>query len=106
MKHLIASIISNPRNATLDWLRGLSALAVFSGHLRAALFVDFSSLSTSNIFHKLFYLVTGLGHQAVVIFFALSGYLVGGSVIRSIKNVSAIGVRKYFFARITRLWMV
>ena len=30
---------------------------------------------------KVFYLATGLGHQAVMIFFVLSGFLVGGSVI-------------------------
>ena len=106
MKRLIPLIIGSPRNVTLDWLRGLSALAVFSGHLRAALLVDFSSLATSNIFHKLFYLITGLGHQAVIIFFALSGYLVGGSIIRSLKNTSTISIKKYSITRITRLWTV
>ena len=95
-----------PRNITLDWLRGLSALAVFSGHLRAALFVDFSTQADPSIMQKIFYLMTGLGHQAVIIFFVLSGYLVGGSVIRSMRGKSMLDIKKYSIARITRLWAV
>ena len=65
----------------LDCLRGVAALLVCLEHLRAFLFVPFAQLKSLGVFTKGFYLVTGLGHQAVMIFFVLSGFLVGGSVI-------------------------
>ena len=48
---------------------------------------------------------TTVGEMAVIIFFVLSGYLVGGSVIRSVKN-GTWSWKSYLFKRITRLWVV
>jgi peptidoglycan/LPS O-acetylase OafA/YrhL len=48
---------------------------------------------------------TTVGEEAVIIFFVLSGYLVGGSVIRSVKN-GTWSWKSYLFKRITRLWVV
>ncbi len=47
-----------------------------SGHLRAFVFKDYSP--GGGVVEKAFYLFTGLGHEAVIIFFAMSGFLVGG----------------------------
>jgi peptidoglycan/LPS O-acetylase OafA/YrhL len=87
----------------LDVIRGVSALIVCTGHLRAMLFTDYSELKSVTLFHKAFYLVTGLGHQSVVVFFVLSGFLVGGSVLRKAQNFSWVD---YAIARLTRLWIV
>ncbi|QWX83328.1 acyltransferase [Cellulophaga sp. HaHaR_3_176] len=92
------------RNYTLDFIRGLSALIVMAGHLRIAIFKDYSeliNLESSSILNKGFYFITGLGHQAVMVFFVLSGYFVGGSVLKSSKKFSA---KNYLIARISRLW--
>ena len=69
------------RDSTLDLVRGLSALLVMLGHLRSFLFLDFGELHGAGVIAKLFYFCTGLGHQAVMVFFVLSGYFVGGSVL-------------------------
>jgi len=98
--------VQAPRNSImvfLDFIRGISAIAVCAGHLRAAMIVDYANANTSSIFSKLFYLATGLGHQAVMVFFVLSGYFVGGSILR---NKAAFKWSQYGLTRLTRLWIV
>lgn len=66
------------------------------------MFIDYSQLSTeNNIFLKLFYFVTGLGHESVMIFFVLSGYFVGGSALSKKNNFR---FRNYLVARLSRLY--
>lgn len=87
----------------LDLVRGLSAILVCAGHLRAELFVDFGQLQHPDLLDKIFYFATGLGHQAVMVFFVLSGFFVGGSVLRSGESFSAPA---YAVTRLSRLWTV
>lgn len=86
-------------------LRGLAAMLVLGGHLRAYLFVGYGSLNEANIVTTLFYAATGLGHQAVIVFFALSGFLVGGHVLETMGTANWSWGR-YFTRRLTRLWIV
>jgi len=67
--------------------------------------VPFAQLKAPGILAKGFYLVTGLGHQAVMIFFVLSGFLVGGSVITALQK-GKWSWRGYLLRRMTRLWVV
>jgi peptidoglycan/LPS O-acetylase OafA/YrhL len=88
----------------LDLLRGLSALAVCLGHLRALFFVDFER-AQPGLLGKLFYFFTGFGHQAVIVFFVLSGFF----IIRTIDQSRADGrwaVYDYSVSRLSRLWLV
>jgi len=89
----------------LDCLRGLAALLVVLEHLRAFFFVTFPELQSPGILTKAFYLVTGLGHQSVMIFFVLSGYLVGGSVIAALEK-GKWSWQSYLLRRMSRLWVV
>lgn len=72
----------------LDLIRFLAAFAVLACHFRGAFFVDFGSLppSQQNIFTSIFFGVTRLGHEAVLVFFVLSGFLVGGKSLIRIHN--------------------
>jgi peptidoglycan/LPS O-acetylase OafA/YrhL len=108
----------------LDAIRGLAALAVFLSHSRGVFLKsglrdaltgshegpDIPAAGTS-IFHNHFQLSTLLaGHQsigrfAVIIFFVLSGYFVGGSVIRNQRR-NRFSWSGYLIHRITRLWVV
>ena len=87
----------------LDFARGLSALAVCVGHLRATVWVEFSQVTSPSLFDRAMYAATGVGHQAVMVFFVLSGFFVGGSVWNAGK-----GFRwgPYAVARVSRLWVV
>jgi peptidoglycan/LPS O-acetylase OafA/YrhL len=67
----------------LDILRGGAAVAVFINHWRNLTLVDSRDLRIPNLATKMLYFATGFGHQAVVVFFVLSGYLVGTAVVRA-----------------------
>lgn len=54
---------------------------------------------------KLFYAITGMGHSAVLIFFALSGYLVGGTML-SRMLAGQFSALDYWSRRMVRLWIV
>jgi peptidoglycan/LPS O-acetylase OafA/YrhL len=84
-------------------MRGIAALLVCSDHSRHIFFVEYHSLAGKVFF--LPYLITSTGHQAVVIFFVLSGFLVGGSVLRSLDQ-NRWGWKRYLTHRFVRLWLV
>jgi len=86
-------------------VRGIAALEVCASHLRSFLFVNFAAVSRPTVLGRLFYFATGLGHEAVVIFFVMSGWLVGGSVWRQ-QSEDRFSWREYGTARLTRLWLV
>ena len=67
------------------------------------MFVSFSELESSTLFDKVFYFLTGFGHQAVIVFFVLSGFFVGGSIL---KNPQRFSFMHYLIARLSRLWVV
>jgi peptidoglycan/LPS O-acetylase OafA/YrhL len=89
----------------LDALRGFAAFSVLLNHWRDAFFVDYQTLPHHNPLVESAYLITGLGHQWVIVFFVMSGYLVGGSVLRAI-NADRWSWRSYLLARMTRLYIV
>lgn len=75
--------ISTSLSNLLNLLRWVSALIVLLSHLRSIMFIDLPNVATPlNILWKLFYFITGFGHQAVIVFFILSGYLVGASILK------------------------
>jgi len=89
----------------LDALRGFAAFSVLLGHWRDAFFLDYPELGHHNPLLAAAYLVTGLGRQWVIVFFVLSGYLVGGSVLRSVA-AGRWSWQSYLTARLTRLYVV
>ena len=93
------------RKAHLDFARGIAALAVCACHLRAFQFITFSQVQEPSVLNRLFYLATGYGRQAVMVFFVLSGYLIAGSVADSLGN-GRWTWSGYALRRLTRLWLV
>ena len=80
-------------------------MGVCLSHLRDFFFVDYAQAPHHNPLLAAAYLASGLGHQWVIVFFVLSGYLVGGSVLRAIA-VNRWSWRGYLLNRMTRLWTV
>lgn len=96
-----------PRNAAsvhLDAVRGLAALAVVIYHIRYKFFLDYSEVP-----HTLtslgFYTATSFGHDAVMVFFVLSGYLISGTVLKDLRR-GRWSWPRYAFNRLTRLYVV
>lgn len=92
---------STQRHPWFDVVRGLSALLVCCGHLRAVVLADYPDVVAPAWWQQTFYAVTSLGHQAVMVFFVLSGFFVGGSVLKP-----GFSWRGYAVARLSRLWVV
>jgi len=86
-------------------LRGLAAVGVVIGHVRGFVVVDYDAVKEVSVSIQAFYALTSLGHQCVIAFFALSGFLVGGPALRNILAGDWHWPR-YMLRRITRLWMV
>jgi peptidoglycan/LPS O-acetylase OafA/YrhL len=87
----------------MDGMRALAATAVLLGHERNILFLDGTAdLSTP---WKFFYFATGFGHDAVMIFFVLSGYWITKTVVRRSAE-GGFAWSDYAIDRLTRLWIV
>jgi len=95
----------NNRLAHLDLMRGLAALMVCAGHLRAFLLVDSAKIQSPGLITKALYFLTGLGHQAVVVFFVLSGFFVGGGIVKAHSQNKWVW-KLYAIRRLSRFWIV
>lgn len=89
----------------LDILRGPAALLVFAEHWRNLFFKDFAELSNPGALMKGFYVLTGAGNEAVMIFLVLSGCVIAHA-IRTMRQRDAWSWRSYLSSRLTRLWIV
>lgn len=98
------AFVNNTQSTLISLFRGLAALEVAASHLRLQYFPEYSTIVNPSIFFKFFIFITGFAHLAVVIFFVLSGWLVGGAYLRHVRRPAALGA--YFIDRISRLWVV
>ena len=85
-------------------LRGLAALIVAAAHLRAEMYHGLRTIAEPSMWFQVFAFFTGFAHQAVLVFFVISGWLVGGSLISKMGQPGAM--RSYAIDRVTRLWTV
>jgi peptidoglycan/LPS O-acetylase OafA/YrhL len=97
--------LSNAASAHLDLIRAAASWAVMWGHLRTLFFVDFQHLPQPGWLLKGLYFITGFGHQAVMVFFVLSGYLISMTVFKNylLGNWSLL---EYTINRAVRLYVV
>lgn len=89
----------------LDAVRGIAALFVTVQHLRSIFFLPFQQLTRHRALLHLPYLLASVGYQAVILFFVLSGFLVGGTTLRSLER-GDWSWRRYLTQRFVRLWIV
>lgn len=88
----------------ISLLRGMAAIVVATAHLRAAVYPSFRAVSDPPVWFNMLAFICGFAHQAVLIFFVISGWLVGGSLLNRMHERHAI--TNYAIDRITRLWTV
>ena len=88
-----------------DLLRFLAAFAVLVCHGRGFFLPEYAALPLEqrNIFTFAFYSLTRLGGEAVVIFFVLSGFLVGGKGSARIA-AGTFNCKSYFIDRFSRIF--
>lgn len=88
----------------ISLLRGLAAVQVAAAHVRAQLFPSLRALEDPSWWYLAMAFLTGFAHQAVVVFFVLSGWLVGGSLLNRLGQPGALAA--YAIDRVTRMWLV
>ncbi len=88
----------------LDLIRFVAALLVVAVHVRSDFFLTYSLLpaSSQNIVTKIFYYLNSFGGEAVIVFFVLSGFLVGGKTVERIHTGKA-SLGKYVLDRSVRI---
>ncbi len=89
----------------LDMIRGLAAVAVLLYHVRYRFFLDFGEVQDSGPIATGWYLLTAFGHDAVMVFFVVSGLLVGAGTVLSCR-AGRWSWPDYLSARCVRLYVV
>ncbi|MEI6825219.1 MAG: acyltransferase [Desulfuromonadales bacterium] len=89
----------------LNFSRWFAAFLVVINHVRHLVLVDFKNVEHKTIVSKVIYFVTGLGHESVVVFFVISGLLVGGITFDRWRAQGA-NLRAYTSARVSRIYTV
>lgn len=88
----------------ISLVRGLAAVQVAMAHLRNVFYPGLSTLSEPTLWYQGLSFITGFAHLAVIVFFLLSGWLVGGSLLNKLHQRGAL--LHYAIDRVTRLWIV
>jgi peptidoglycan/LPS O-acetylase OafA/YrhL len=98
---------------TLDALRWMAALTVMLAHLDVRLIKPETVFSMhgaaehlSQLLHYAWVFGAGYSHKAVMVFFVMSGWLVGGKVLKQVLEHGELDLRRYYFDRLSRLWIV
>lgn len=88
----------------LDLIRFISALLVVAVHIRSDFFYTYSELpvSSQNLMTKIFYYLNSFGGEAVLIFFVMSGFLVGGISLNKL-HCGKISIKDYAINRGVRI---
>lgn len=92
----------------ISFFRWSSALAVVVMHATALLLAQSDIMSAPHNFFEYFWWFVSnkeVGHKAVVGFFVISGYLVGGEVIRGLSSAEGF-FTAYFLKRFARIYVV
>lgn len=85
-------------------VRAIAAIEVAAAHLRALFYPGMRTIANPTLWYQGLAFFTGFGHQAVLMFFIISGWLVGGSMLDKWQQPHALA--HYAVDRVTRLWTV
>jgi len=98
------SEIRSSENVGLNAVRSAAALLVVLAHVRSYLLVSWVDAPKDLVTQGLMALFS-LGNGSVIVFFVLSGYFVGGSVLTGMRR-GTFSWTSYAISRLTRLWIV
>jgi peptidoglycan/LPS O-acetylase OafA/YrhL len=103
-KSLRPRTLSLASSSHLNMARSVAALAVAAAHVRNLFWVDYGKVQDPHIALTVFYLLTGIGHALVMVFFVLSGFFISAAVFKF--RPEAWSVRSYAIDRLSRLYIV
>ncbi|RDJ98638.1 acyltransferase family protein [Paraburkholderia lacunae] len=92
-----AKPVTAGRAIELDFLRGIAIIAVMGFH--------FHAVHTNNFLLQIIeYPLKNFGREGVNLFFTLSGFLVGGLLLRQYAEKGHVNARRFIVRRIFRIW--
>lgn len=108
MRETAPSAMDESFSLWLDAFRWVAALCVVITHTGNRLLTNINDidLPQRTVVHYGFTFLTGFAHQAVMVFFVLSGFLVGGSLMREWQRTGTVDLPLYLMKRLVRLWVV
>ncbi len=106
----VSAVPSNKRSFSqwLDAFRWVAAFSVVLAHCANRFFVHITDVAPGQRTYAFygFSLLAGFAHEGVMIFFVLSGYLVGGGLYKEAKRRRAVDLPMYLLKRVSRLGIV
>jgi peptidoglycan/LPS O-acetylase OafA/YrhL len=89
----------------IDASRWIAACLVVISHLRSVAFANYDTVSSHALPVIALYFLCSLGHAAVIVFFVISGYLVGGrTLMRALR--APVSLIEFASHRIARIYVV
>lgn len=101
-------LLMKKHTLTIDLMRGVAAQLVLLQHSFNLLFSipdNVASMADSHLWYRLISVPTSFGRTAVVVFFVISGYLIGHDVWVRIQN-DTFSPKFYTISRLSRLYCV
>ncbi len=93
-------------SAWVDVFRWLAALSVLITHVGIRMLPPVAEMPGRSWPHIVYAFAAGFDHQAVMVFFALSGLLVGGALWREVAATGTVALGRYLLKRAVRLGLV
>ena len=93
-------------SAWVDLFRWLAAASVLLTHTGIRMLAPVADMPAVSLPHVAYAFLAGFDHQAVMVFFVLSGLLVGGSVVREVTATGQVALGSYLIRRLVRLCLV
>jgi peptidoglycan/LPS O-acetylase OafA/YrhL len=105
-QRILSDLVRPDFQSFLDLSRWAAAALVFVGHLRNPLFLSYPNLPAEdrNLIVQGWYFVTGWFGEAVIVFFVLSGFLVGGIGLAKLQS-RTFDLVTYAIDRTSRLYV-
>jgi peptidoglycan/LPS O-acetylase OafA/YrhL len=92
-----ARSVTAGRAIELDFVRGIAIIMVMGFH--------FHAVHTDNfLIHIIEYPLKSFGREGVNLFFTLSGFLVGGLLLRQYAETGNVNAKRFIIRRIFRIW--
>jgi peptidoglycan/LPS O-acetylase OafA/YrhL len=97
LKGRAMKVPGKPRRVQLDFVRGVAILMVMATHFH-------EPQTGVRILDEFTYLVALFGSHGVDLFFVLSGYLVGGLLVKEYRDTGKIQAGRFLLRRIFKIW--